>query len=78
MTSVSLCERLHQQSEKLPNKLPTEVTEPTTAVAAQWQQSVSYIDWQEAEWQEFALAQFMRDDDEVEYFFSDAQGVFHS
>ena len=37
----------------------------------------TYVDWDSAQWQELALGQFLRKEDEVEYSLEDAQEVYH-
>jgi hypothetical protein len=40
--------------------------------------SSEYIEWGSSEWQDFALQQFFREDDEVEYTLKDAQEIYHT
>jgi hypothetical protein len=36
---------------------------------------LEYSDWESGQWQEFSLAQFFSEDDEIEYFLEDDQEI---
>jgi hypothetical protein len=46
-------------------------------VVGRRQKSLSYVDWDKGQWHSFALDQFLREDDDVEYSLDDAQEIFH-
>lgn len=42
------------------------------------QETLEYCDWESDQWQEFSLAKFFSEDDEIEYFLEDAREVYKS
>jgi hypothetical protein len=77
MGIASIREQLHQQIDTLPDDLIQFVADFIAFIIARRQKSVSYVDWERQEWQDFGLGQFLREDDEVEYSLDDAQEIFH-
>jgi hypothetical protein len=78
MSAASLREQLRQQIERLPDELLLEIADFIAFVLMRRQKAESYTDWNETQWQEFALWQFLREtDDDIEYSLDDAQEVFH-
>jgi hypothetical protein len=72
MTTTAIREQLHRQLDILPDDILREVADFAAFVLARRQGAVSYTDWSEAEWQKFALGQFLRESDDVEYTLADA------
>ncbi len=68
-------EQLHQQIDSLPDHLIDQIAKFTQILAAR-QEILEYSDWQSGQWQEFSLAQFFSEDDEIEYFLEDAQEIY--
>ena len=76
MTTTAIREQLHRQLDALPDDILSEVADFAAFVLARRQGTVSYTNWSEAEWQQFALGQFLRESDDVEYTLADAQEVY--
>ena len=77
MTTGALREQLQQQINELPDEIVREVADFTAFVLARRRLLLPDGDWTEAEWQQFALSQFLHDtDNDVEYSLEDAQEVF--
>ena len=77
MSITSVREQLHQQIDKLPDDMVQFIADFIAFVVARRQKTVSYSDWNNEQWQEFALDQFLREDDEVKYSLDDAQEIYH-
>ena len=67
-------EQLHQQIDSLPDHLIDQVAKFVQVLTAK-QEILEYSDWESGKWQEFSLAQFFSEDDEIEYFLKDSQEV---
>jgi hypothetical protein len=78
MTNATVREQLCKQLDDLPDDVVEQVADFTLFLMARRQISPSYVDWKKDEWQEFALGQFFREEDEVEYSLQDAQEIYHS
>jgi hypothetical protein len=78
MTDATLREQLCKQIDDLPDDVVEHVAEFTLFLMARRQISPSYADWKSDEWQDFALGQIFREDDDVEYSLEDAQEIYHS
>jgi len=74
MNSALLRQQLHRQVDRLPEDVLREVYDFTAFLLARRQYDIVVGDWDEALWQEFALEQFFRDDeeDDIEYTLEDA------
>ncbi|MCC7164924.1 MAG: hypothetical protein IT331_20675 [Anaerolineae bacterium] len=70
-------EQLHQQIDVLPDEVVQVIADFASFVAARRQIVPVIMDWSSDEWQTFALEQFLREDDPVEYTLKDAQEVYH-
>lgn len=70
-------DQLHKQIDNLPDDVVQQVADFTLFVMARRNLTPAYIDWESSEWQEFALQQFFREEDEIEYSLDDAQEVYH-
>jgi hypothetical protein len=77
MTVGTIREQLYRQIESLPDDVVEQIADFTLFVMARRQIAPSYVDWDSHQWQDFALGQLFREDDEVEYSLEDAQEVYH-
>ncbi len=69
--------QLHQQIDSLPDHIIEQIAKFTQLLTAK-QEIAEYSDWGNGQWQEFSLAQFFREDDEIEYFLEDAKEIYKS
>jgi hypothetical protein len=76
MTLSTLREQLRRQIDTLPDDILTEIADFTAFVLARRQGTPSYANWSESEWRRFALGQFLRESDDVEYTLADAEEVY--
>ena len=77
MTTMTIREQLHKQIDNLPDDVVQQIADFTLFVMARRKLSSAYVDWSDNQWQDFALGQFFREEDEVEYSLDDAQEVYH-
>ncbi|PZU97047.1 MAG: hypothetical protein DCE90_07880 [Pseudanabaena sp.] len=75
--SVNTRTQLHQQIDSLPDHIIEQIAKFTQILTSK-QEISEYIDWESGQWQEFALAQFFSEDDEIDYFLEDAKEVYRS
>lgn len=73
---MTLREQLHQQIDTLPDDIVEQIVDFTLFVMARRQIAPDYVEWERNQWQDFALEQFFREGDEVEYSLADAQEVY--
>jgi hypothetical protein len=78
MTDATIRKQLCKQIDNLPDDVVEQVADFTLFLMARRQISPSYADWKSDEWQDFALGQLFREDDDVEYSLEDAQEIYHS
>ena len=78
MSNATIREQLCKQLDELPDDVVEQVADFTLFLMARRQISPSYADWKSDEWQDFALGQLFREDDDVEYSLHDAQEIYHS
>lgn len=71
MGSVTIREQLHKQIDVLPDEVVEQIADFTAFLITK-----KGIEIERSQWQNFALAQFFREDDEVWYSLDDAQEVF--
>jgi hypothetical protein len=71
MGSVTIREQLHKQIDVLPDDVLAQIADFTAFLIAK-----KGVDIERSQWQDFALAQFFREDDEVAYSLADAQDIF--
>jgi hypothetical protein len=76
MVVINIREQLSKQIEKLPDEVVEEIADFTMFIMARRQIKPEYEDWNEKLWQDFALQQFFREDEEVDYTLNDAQEVY--
>lgn len=74
---VSTREKLHQQIDNLPDNIIELIDKFTETLIAK-QLTSGYCDWESGQWQEFSLAEFFSEDDEIEYFLEDAKEIYKS
>jgi hypothetical protein len=72
---VNTREKLHQQIDNLPDSI-VELIDKFTQILIAKQETSEYYDWESGQWQEFSLAKFFSEDDEIEYFLEDAREVY--
>jgi hypothetical protein len=77
MTSMTIREQMHQQIDDLPDDVVQQIADFTLFVMTRRKLASDYVDWNDSQWQDFALGQFFRDEAEVEYSLEDAQEVYH-
>lgn len=65
MTTIAR-EQLHQQIDSLPEDVVQLIEDFALFIMARRQIAPPYADWGNNQWQQFALGQFFRDDDEQE------------
>ena len=76
MAATAIREQLHRQLDTLPDDLLAEIADFAAFILARRQGTAPYADWSEGEWYKFALGQFLREADDVEYTLADAEEVF--
>jgi hypothetical protein len=77
MATIDIREQLTKQIESLPDEVVEEIADFTMFVMARRQIKPGYGEWSNKLWQDFALTQFFREDDEVEYSLNDAKEIYH-
>lgn len=77
MTTATLRQQMQRQIEFLPDDLVREIADFMAFVLARRESAEKIHDWEEDEWQDFALRSFFRESDEVTYTLNDAQEVYH-
>ena len=76
MSEMQVREQLHKRIDALPDELVEQIADFTLFVMARKQTPLSYEEWTLHQWQDFALGQFFREEDDVEYSLADAQEVY--
>lgn len=71
-------EQLHQQIDALPEDVVQLLADFASFVMARRRIAPIFTDWENEEWEAFALDQFFREDDPVEYALEDAKEIYHS
>jgi len=77
MKTDLLRERLHSQIDRLPDDLLEQIADFVLFLLAKRKAAPSYENWDEADWQQFALEQFFREEDDVTYTLAEAREVYH-
>ena len=67
MSDSAIREQLHKQIDHLPDELVEQIVDFTLFVMARRKIKPLYDEWSPSKWQDFALSQFFREEDEVEY-----------
>lgn len=73
---MTIREQLYKQIDNLPDDVVEQIADFVLFVMARRQITPSYVDWDNSQWQNFALGQLFREDDEVEYSLEDAQEIY--
>lgn len=76
MTTVTIREQLYKQIDNLPDDVVEQIADFALFVMARRQITPSYANWSSNQWQDFALGQLFREDDEIEYSLEDAQEIY--
>jgi len=76
MSEAQVREQLHKRIDALPDDLVEQIADFTLFVMARKQTPLSYEEWTLHQWQDFALEQFFREEEDVEYLLADAQEVY--
>jgi len=77
MSTGTIREQLREQVNVIPDDVVQEVADFLAFVLARRQHSNVYQDWNQTQWQNFALEQFFRETaDDVEYTLDDAQEIY--
>ena len=74
---IDIREKLHQQIDNLPDSIIEMIDKFTQALIAK-REIPEYYDWESGQWQEFSLAEFFSEGDEIEYFLEDAKEIYKS
>ena len=77
MSMSQLRKQLHKRIDNLPDDIVEQIANFTLFIMAQKHIHPIYEEWQGQQWQDFALEQFFREDDDVEYSLQDAQEIYH-
>ena len=77
MSTTTIREQLCKQIRDLPDDVVEQVADFTQFVMARRRIAPGYVDWNNNQWQDFALEQLFRDKDEVEYNLEDAQEIYN-
>ncbi|GIL14928.1 MAG: hypothetical protein BroJett039_01010 [Chloroflexota bacterium] len=75
--ATAVREQLHQQIDTLPDEVVQVIADFASFVMTRRQIASTVTDWENLEWQTFALDRFFREDDPVVYTLKDAQEVYH-
>lgn len=76
MTTITLREQLYKQIDTLPDDLVEQIADFALFVMTKRKIEPLYEEWGSDQWQNFALDQFFREEDEVVYSLADAQEVY--
>lgn len=76
MKPIALRDRLHKEIDRLPDEIVEQIADFTLFIMGRHHVAPLYEDWGQDEWQNFALEQFFREEDEVEYTIKDAKEVY--
>jgi hypothetical protein len=76
MNTLHIRQQLHKRIDNLPDDVIEEISDFTLFIMAKKKTSPAYEDWTSNQWQDFALTQFFREDDDVEYSLADAKEVY--
>ena len=76
MTTTAIREQLRRQIDLLPDDLLAEIADFAAFILARRQGASTYADWSEGDWRQFALGQFLRETDDVEYTLADAEEIY--
>lgn len=75
MSDSTIREQLHKQIDNLPDELVEQIVDFILFVMARRKIKPLYDEWSHSQWQDFALSQFIREEDEVTYTLNEAKEV---
>jgi len=73
---MTVREQLYRQIDNLPDDIVEQIADFALFVMARRQIAPDYAEWGSNQWQNFALEQLFREDDEIEYSLDDAQEIY--
>lgn len=76
MNTLKIRQQLHQRIDNLPDDALEEIADFTLFIMAKKQITPLYEEWTIHQWQDFALEQFFREEDDIEYSLADAQEIY--
>jgi hypothetical protein len=76
MNTVQIRRQLHIRIDSLPDDVIEQIADFTLFIEAKKQMPPNYEEWTVHQWQDFALEQFFREEDDVEYSLADAQEIY--
>lgn len=76
MSDSAIREQLYKQIDNLPDELVEQIIDFTLFVMARRKIKPLYDEWSHSQWQDFALSQFFREEDEVTYTLNEAKEVY--
>ena len=76
MVKIDIRDKLHKQIDKLPDEVVEQIADFTLFIMTRRRIPSNYADWDNNQWQTFALEQFFREDDEVEYSLNEAKEIY--
>ena len=77
MATSTMREQLYRQIEALPDDLVEQIAKFTQFVQEKRRVgSLHYFEWNDAQWQAFALGELFQDDDPVVYTLADAKEIY--
>ena len=76
MNTLQIRRQLHKRIDNLPDDAVEQIADFTVFIMAKKKNSPAYEEWTVHQWQDFALEQFFREEDDVEYSLADAQEIY--
>lgn len=76
MTTMTVRDQLYRQIDNLPDDIVEQIADFALFVMTRRQIAPEYEEWGSNQWQNFALEQLFREDDEIEYSLDDAQEIY--
>ncbi len=77
MNTTQIRKQLHKRIDNLPDDIIEQIADFTLFIMAKKHITPVYEEWEGHQWQDFALEQFFREVDDVEYSLQDAQEIYH-
>ncbi|MCA9955005.1 MAG: hypothetical protein KC434_09815 [Anaerolineales bacterium] len=76
MNNSAIREQLHKQIDRLPDELVGQIADFTMFLMTRREIKPLYDEWVHSQWQDLALSQFFRDEDEITYTLDEAKDVY--
>jgi len=76
MNTLQTRKQLHKRIDNLSDEVIEQIADFTLFVMAKKQKTPLYEEWATHQWRNFALEQFFREEDDVEYSLIDAQEIY--